>query len=97
MTAKPSIFRGLFCNFDTKKIAMETAELKINLINRIKNLEEPRIIKELQRLLDFELDKDVFELNEEQKKRIVEAKYDEGLSEEQANQEIEKWLKNNLK
>lgn len=93
MTAKPSIFRGLFCNFDTKKIAMETAELKINLINRIKNLEEPRIIKELQRLLDFELDKDVFELNEEQKKRIVEAKYDEGLSEEQANQEIEKWLK----
>lgn len=72
---------------------METAELKIDLINRIKNLEEPRIIKELQRLLDFELDKDVFELNEEQKKRIVEAKYDEGLSEEQANQEIEKWLR----
>ncbi len=42
---------------------MNTAELKIDLISRIANTKEPLIIEELRKLLDFELDKSVFELN----------------------------------
>lgn len=42
---------------------MNTAELKINLISRIANTEEVRIIEELQNLLNFELDSEAYELN----------------------------------
>lgn len=72
---------------------MSTAELKNNLINKIANIKEIRIIEELQKLLDFETDKGVFQLNDSQKNRIIEAKKDEILSEEEANLEIEEWLK----
>lgn len=72
---------------------MSTAKLKIDLINRITELKEPRIIKELQRILDFELDRSAFKLNNLQKERLAEAKDDDALTEEQANQEIEEWLK----
>ncbi len=72
---------------------MSTAKLKIDLINRITKLKEPRIIEELQRILDFELDRSAFKLNNLQKERLAEAKDDDALTEEQANQEIEEWLK----
>ena len=36
---------------------MNTAELKIDLINKITKLKEVRIIEEIQKFLDFELDK----------------------------------------
>lgn len=72
---------------------MSTAKLKIDLINRITKLKEPRIIEELQRILDFELDRSAFKLNNLQKERLYEAKDDDALTEEQANQEIEEWLK----
>ena len=59
----------------TKTIsAMSTAELKIDLISRIANTEEPRIIEELRKLLDFELDKEAYELNTRQHQRVSEAK-----------------------
>lgn len=72
---------------------MSTAKLKIDLINRITKLKEPRIIEELQRILDFELERSAFKLNNLQKERLYEAKDDDALTEEQANQEIEEWLK----
>lgn len=72
---------------------MSTAKLKIDLINRITKLKEPRIIEELQRILDFELERSAFKLNNLQKERLAEAKDDDALTEEQANQEIEEWLK----
>ena len=75
---------------------MSTAELKIDLISRIASTEEPRIIEELNKLLDFELDNDAYKLNPEQQTRVSEAKaeYLEGnvLSEQQADEAIDQWL-----
>jgi hypothetical protein len=74
---------------------MSTAELKIDVISRITTLQEIRIIEEIQKLLDFEMDQGVFQLTENQKKRILEAKNDLVLTEEQANKDIEEWLEYN--
>jgi len=75
---------------------MNTAELKIDLISRIANTEEPRIIEELRKLLDFELDTETYKLNPEQLQRVREAKaeYLAGnvLSEQQADEAIDQWL-----
>ncbi len=71
---------------------MGTAELKIDIINKITNLKEVRIIEEIQKMLDFEMDKGDFILNAAQKSRILEAKQDKVLPEEVANSDIEKWL-----
>ena len=75
---------------------MSTAELKIDLISRIANTEEPRIIEELRKLLDFELDNETYKLNPQQLQRVSEAKaeYLAGnvVSEQQADQAIDEWL-----
>ena len=71
---------------------MSTAELKLDLINKIKGLKETRIIEEIQKLLDFELDEGIYQLSDLQKERLTQAKNDTILSEEEANNEIEKWL-----
>ncbi|MCU7616397.1 hypothetical protein NZ698_04245 [Chryseobacterium sp. PBS4-4] len=78
---------------------METSELKIksDLLNKIKELDDIRIIKEINKFLDFELDENVYELNQAQKDRIEEARSEyensQTLTEEQANNEIDEWLK----
>ena len=71
---------------------MSTADLKLDLINKITSLKEIRIIEEIQKLLDFELEEGVFQVSAVQKQRLTEAKNDTVLSEEDANTEIEKWL-----
>ena len=71
---------------------MSTAELKLDLINKITRLKETRIIEEIQKLLDFELDEGVFEVSTMQKERLIQGKNDTVLSEEEANTDIEKWL-----
>ncbi len=71
---------------------MSTAQLKIDLINKITNLKEVYVIEEIQNPGDFELDTGIFQLNKAQKNRIIEAQKDGTLSEEQANKEIEEWL-----
>ena len=75
---------------------MSTAELKINIINQITELKDNRIVEEIQRLLDFELNNEPYILSKNQKLRIEEARKElkEGkiLSEQQANDEIESWL-----
>ncbi|MGD1320477.1 hypothetical protein [Chryseobacterium sp. 2R14A] len=45
---------------------MNAAEIKLDLINRIANLKDSKLIKEIKNLLDFEQDNTVFQLNEEQ-------------------------------
>ena len=76
---------------------MSTADLKINIINRITNLEDKGIVEQIKRLLNFELGDNTYLHSEEQKTRVKEAEneYTNGqtLSEQQANDEIEKWLK----
>ncbi|MDD2798559.1 MAG: hypothetical protein PHV20_08210 [Bacteroidales bacterium] len=75
---------------------MSTAELKIDLINRIANTDEPSIIEELCKLLDFELSKEPYNLSPQQQQRVSEAKseYIAGnvLSEQQADDSIDQWL-----
>ena len=71
---------------------MNTAELKIDLINKITKLKEVRIIEEIQKFLDFELDEGQYKLSDAQKNRIIEAESDKVLTEEEANREIEEWL-----
>lgn len=76
---------------------MNTSDLKIDLIKRITQLKEPRIIEELQNLLDFELSTNEYILTDSQKERIVEARQEyrksEVITDEQASQDIEQWLK----
>ncbi len=76
---------------------MNTSDLKIDLIQRITQLKEPGIIAELQKLLDFELASDEYILTDSQKDRIAEGqeeyKQSAFLTDEQANQDIEQWLK----
>lgn len=71
---------------------MSTAELKLDIINRIANLKELYIIEEIKKLLDFELDDSVYQISDAQRKRLTEAKTDKVLTESQANKEIEEWL-----
>lgn len=71
---------------------MSTADLKIDLINKIMKLKEVHIIKEIQKIIDFELDNSEYQLTAAQRSRIDEAKADQVISEEQANNEIETWL-----
>jgi hypothetical protein len=75
---------------------MSTAELKIDLISRIANTEEPRIIEELRKLLDFELNNEKYKLTPQQQQRVSEAKMEyltgNVLSEQQADEAIDQWL-----
>lgn len=78
---------------------MEASELnlKLDLINKINELDDIKIIKEIRKFLDFELDEKVYELSQAQKERIAEARTEYKnsltLTEEQANNEIDEWLK----
>ena len=71
---------------------MSANELKVDIINQISQLDEIRIFKEIQKLLDFELDKGDYIINELQKARLIEAQNDQSISEEVANKEIDEWL-----
>ena len=75
---------------------MNTASLKIDLINKITQLKESYVIEEINRIIDFESDKGVFKLTSKQKDRILEAQkeYKSGkvLSEKEANKQIQEWL-----
>lgn len=75
---------------------MTTADSKIDLINKITQLKESYVINEINRILDFKLDKGIFKLTPKQKARILEGKaeYKSGkvLSEKEANKPIQQRL-----
>ncbi len=75
---------------------MNTTEEKLELINKITKLQEPRLIQEINELIDFELEEGLFKITPKQKSRILEAKeeYKKGniLSEKEANQKTQEWL-----
>lgn len=80
-----------FTKFDKSEV-MSTAEMKLDVITKISKLKNTKLIEEIKNLLDFELDKGIFKLNDVQKNRIIEAQSDKILTEEQANKGIEQWL-----
>ena len=75
---------------------MSTDNLKIDLIKKITEVKDSYVIEEINRLLDFELEKGIFKLTRKQQSRILEAKeeYKAGkvLSENEANKQIQEWL-----
>jgi hypothetical protein len=75
---------------------MNTADLKIDLINKITQIKNSQVIAEINRLLDFESEKGIFKLTSKEKTRIIEGKkeYKSGkvLSEAEANKQILEWL-----
>lgn len=71
---------------------MNNSKLKLDIINIITNLEEDYIVEDIKRLLDFELDNEIYHLSPAQKRRIVEAETDNLLTEIDANKQIEEWL-----
>lgn len=75
---------------------MKTAELKIDIISSIANINNISFLKEIQKLINFEKDEKIFIVNDRQKVNITAAqlqyKNGEILSDKQANDEIDKWL-----
>jgi len=75
---------------------MNTADLKIDLINKITQIKETNVIKEIQRVIDFELNEGIFKLTDAQKSRIADAKQEikqkKYITESLANKEITEWL-----
>lgn len=77
---------------------MKTTELKKRLIDKIQKSEDNNLLEEAYRLLDLESqDIEVYQLNDEQKSAVAEAreqiKKGQVLTQDQANQEIDEWLK----
>ena len=76
---------------------MEAAELKRKLIAKINDTENSEILESLIRLLQIQSNEDVYVLNDAQIAAIEEARedYKNGrfLTNEEANAEIEKWIK----
>lgn len=75
---------------------MNTEELKLNVINQINQLNDFRIIEEIQQLINFESSTEEYQLNETEINRVEDAQkeYKKAniLSEDLANQEIDQWL-----
>jgi hypothetical protein len=77
---------------------MSTVELRKRLIDKIEKTEDKRILDEMFRLLEIETgDIEIYTLNESQIMKVNEAreqiKKGQFLTEEQANKEIDEWLK----
>ncbi|PKP25437.1 MAG: hypothetical protein CVU03_08110 [Bacteroidetes bacterium HGW-Bacteroidetes-2] len=75
---------------------MSTAELKLKVINRITNITDNKLIEQIHRLINFELENNIYKLSNEQVQRIAEAKmeYNKGeiMTHKDAINEIGKWL-----
>lgn len=78
---------------------MTTKELRNKLIDKIKQIDDDEILKEIYRMIEeANSDEEIFHLSEDHIKAIEEAKSQikkgEFLTNSQVNEEIGKWLKN---
>jgi len=75
---------------------MNSAELKLNLINKITQITDVVQLKELFQLLQFQSDDTVYYTNEDEKKALLEArdqvKNGEILSHTDVENDMNKWL-----
>ena len=77
---------------------MSTIELRKRLIDKIQKTDNENLLEEAYRLLELETqDIEVYKLTDEQRKAVIEArqqiKNGEFLTDDQANKEIDEWLK----
>ena len=75
---------------------MSTAELKLNLINKIAGITDKVRLKEIMQLLEFQSDGSLYITNKEEKEAVKEAKNQikngDGISNEDVQKEITSWL-----
>lgn len=75
---------------------MSNTKLKEKLINKIKETDDPSILEEVSNLFELQEPDTVYQVNDNQKKAIKEAKEQiknkETLTDEQANKDIDEWL-----
>ena len=75
---------------------MSNTKLKEKLINKIKETDDPSILEEVSNLFELQEPDTVYQVNDNQKKAIEEAKEQiknkETLTDEQANKDIDEWL-----
>ena len=75
---------------------MSTAELKLNLINKIAGITDKVRLKEIMQLLKFQADESLYITNKEEKEAVKEAKNQikngDGISNEDVQKEITSWL-----
>lgn len=75
---------------------MVQADIKNKLLNKIEQIDDPKIINEIYRLLAIDVDEDVYQTNDAQKKAIEtglsEIESGETLTEKEANEQTSKWL-----
>lgn len=75
---------------------MVKTEVKKHLLKKIEEIDDPKIIHEIYRLLDIDLEEDVYVTNEAQKKAINEAlneiKEGKTLTEKESNKRTQEWF-----
>ena len=75
---------------------MIASKQRDDLIERIKSIQDPRVIEEIYRLLDITFEESVYTLTDEQRKDISQAREEirrgEGISSEQVDKEFDAWL-----
>ncbi len=68
-----------------------------NLIEKIKNIQDPKVIEEIYRLLDINLEESKYQLSKQQRREIDKARKEiakgEGIPSEEVDKEIDEWLK----
>ncbi|WP_312421133.1 hypothetical protein [Epilithonimonas sp.] len=76
---------------------MNTAELKLDLINHITSITDKTRLKELLQQLKFQSDESIYITSEDEKQAISAARYQidngEVLSNDSVQEEIKEWLK----
>jgi len=77
---------------------MSTKELRRRLIDKIQKTDNENLLEEAYRLLELETqDIEVYKLTDEQRKAVIDARQQikdgQFLTDEQANNEIDEWLK----
>ncbi len=79
---------------------MTTPGLKEKLIDKIRKTEDEALLEEISVLIQIQEADVIYKLNSKQKEIVLEAKEqiknNESLTNEQADEDIEEWLKNNL-
>ena len=75
---------------------MSSADLKVQLINKIQETDDIALLEELSVLFELQEPDSIYELNEDQKKNIKTAqeqiKSNQFLTDDEANKDIDQWL-----
>jgi len=75
---------------------MPDKTLKEKLINKLKNIDDPAILEEVSNLFELQEPETIYEVNDEQRRAILEAKEqiknNQILNNKQADKEADEWL-----